>query len=62
MRDVKVSLTHFLDFSNSTWKIFCKYHCGFRKDQSKIDQIQYTREIPEKTSEYGISKFHLFVV
>jgi hypothetical protein len=38
-----------------------KYQCGFRKGISTIDQIQSMRQILEKTLEYGISTFHLFI-
>jgi sorting nexin-29 len=38
-----------------------KYQCGFRKCKSTIDQIQSVRQILEKTSEYGLSTFHLFI-
>jgi hypothetical protein len=38
-----------------------KYQYGFRKGKSTIDQIQSVRQILEKTSEYGISTFHLFI-
>ena len=32
-----------------------KFQCGFKKDDSTMDQIQSTRQILEKTSECGIS-------
>jgi sorting nexin-29 len=38
-----------------------KYQCGFRKGISTIDQIQSMRQILEKSSDYGISTFHLFI-
>jgi sorting nexin-29 len=38
-----------------------KYQYGFRKGKSTNNQIQSIRQILEKTSEYGISTFHLFV-
>jgi sorting nexin-29 len=38
-----------------------KYQRGFRKGKSTIDQNQSIRQILEKTSEYGISMFHLFM-
>jgi sorting nexin-29 len=38
-----------------------KYQCGFRNGKSTTDQIQSMRQILEKTSEYGISTFHLFI-
>jgi hypothetical protein len=38
-----------------------KHQCGFRKGKSTIDQIQPTRQILEKTSEYGISTLRLFI-
>jgi sorting nexin-29 len=38
-----------------------KYQCGFRKGKSTTDQIRSMRQILEKTSEYRISTFHLFI-
>jgi hypothetical protein len=38
-----------------------QYQCGFRKGKSKIDQIQSMQQILEKTSQYRISMFDLFV-
>jgi hypothetical protein len=38
-----------------------QYQCGLRKGKSKIDQIQSMQQILEKTSEYRISMFDLFV-
>jgi sorting nexin-29 len=38
-----------------------KYQCGFRTGKSTTGQIQSIRQILEKTSEYGISTFHLFM-
>jgi sorting nexin-29 len=38
-----------------------KYQCGCRKGKSTIDQILSMRQILEKTSEYGISTFHLSI-
>jgi sorting nexin-29 len=37
------------------------YQCGFRKGKSTVDQIHSLRQILEKTREYNISTFHLFI-
>jgi len=39
-----------------------KYKCGRRNGKSTIDQIQSMRQILEKTSEKGISMFHLLII
>jgi sorting nexin-29 len=38
-----------------------KYQCGFRNGKSTTVQIQSMRQILEKTSEKGISMFHLLI-
>ena len=37
------------------------YQCGFRPQRSTIDQIHTLRQILEKTKEYNIKTFHLFI-
>jgi sorting nexin-29 len=41
--------------------ILGNYQCGFRKGKSTVDQIHSLRQILEKTREYDISTFHLFI-
>jgi sorting nexin-29 len=38
-----------------------KYQCGFRNGKSTTDKVQSMRQILEKTSEKGISKFHFLI-
>jgi len=38
-----------------------KCQCGCRNGKSTIDQIRSMRQILEKTSEKGISMFHLLI-
>jgi sorting nexin-29 len=42
-------------------KIVGNYQCGFRIGKSTMDQIHALRQILEKTKEYNISMFHLFI-
>ncbi|GFT63854.1 reverse transcriptase domain-containing protein [Trichonephila clavipes] len=44
-----------------TDKVIGNYQCGFRPQRSTIDQIHTLRQIFEKTKEYNIKTFHLFV-
>ncbi|GFV20529.1 transposon TX1 uncharacterized 149 kDa protein [Trichonephila clavipes] len=44
-----------------TDKVIGNYQCGFRPQRSTIDQIHTLRQILEKTKEYNIKTFHLFV-
>lgn len=37
------------------------YQCGFREKKSTTDHIHMMRQIIEKTKEYGLSTFHLFI-
>jgi hypothetical protein len=39
----------------------CKHQCGFRKGETKIDQIRSVGHIQEKTTEYVICTFRSFV-
>lgn len=41
--------------------IIGKYQCGFMREKSTTDQIFAIRQILEKTHEYDIPTFHLFV-
>jgi hypothetical protein len=38
-----------------------KYQCGFIAGKSTSDQIFNLRQIMEKTSEYGIKTYYLFI-
>lgn len=42
-------------------KIIGKYQCGFMKEKPVADQMFIIRQILEKTHEYDIPTFHLFV-
>ncbi|GFT14646.1 reverse transcriptase domain-containing protein [Trichonephila clavipes] len=44
-----------------TDKVIGNYRCGFRPQRSTIDQIHTLRQILEKTKEYSIKTFNLFV-
>ncbi|GFU80410.1 transposon TX1 uncharacterized 149 kDa protein [Trichonephila clavipes] len=44
-----------------TDKVIGNYQCGFRPQRSTIDQIHTLRQILEKTKEYNIKTFHLFL-
>ncbi|GFT66124.1 reverse transcriptase domain-containing protein [Trichonephila clavipes] len=44
-----------------TDKVIGNYQCGFRPQRSTIDQNHKLRQILEKTKEYNIKTFHLFV-
>jgi biotin carboxylase len=37
------------------------YQCGYRQEQSTVDQIFNVRQILEKCSEHGKDKHHLFI-
>lgn len=41
--------------------IIGKYQCGFMDGKSTTDQLHSVRQILEKTKEYGIDTYHLFV-
>ncbi|XP_054719192.1 uncharacterized protein LOC129228537 [Uloborus diversus] len=42
-------------------KVVGNYQCGFLEGKSTIDQIHSIRQILEKTKEYGIDTYHLFI-
>jgi sorting nexin-29 len=42
-------------------RITGSYQCGFREGKSTTDQIQALRQILERTQEYKIDTFHLFI-
>jgi len=48
--------------SKYTDKIIGNYQAGFRKDRWTSDQIHALRQMLEKTLEYNISTYHLFVL
>ena len=50
-----------LRLSKYTDKIIGNYQAGFRKDRQTSDQIHALRQMLEKTLEYNISTYHLFV-
>ena len=44
-----------------TSNIIGRYQCGFQKGKSTIDQLHTIRQILEKTKEYNIDTYHLFI-
>ena len=42
-------------------KLLGNYQCGFRAGKSTTDQIHALRQVFEKTREYSISTYHLFI-
>ncbi|GBM40784.1 hypothetical protein AVEN_80794-1 [Araneus ventricosus] len=44
-----------------TGRVIGNYHCGFRPQRSTVDQIHTLRQILEKTKEYNIKTFYLFI-
>jgi hypothetical protein len=44
-----------------TKNIVGKYQCGFRTGKSTLHNSKSLKQILEKTSEYEISRFHLFI-
>ncbi|GFV23301.1 reverse transcriptase domain-containing protein [Trichonephila clavipes] len=51
----------FARLQHYTDKVIGNYQCGFIPQRSTIDQIHTLRHISEKTKEYNIKTFHLFV-
>ncbi|GFY07404.1 transposon TX1 uncharacterized 149 kDa protein [Trichonephila clavipes] len=51
----------FARLQSYTDKLIGSYQWGFRPQRSTIDQIHTLRQILEKTKEYNIKTFHLFV-
>jgi sorting nexin-29 len=44
-----------------TSKIIGSYQCGFQKGKTTTDQLHTIRQILEKTKEYNIDTYHLFI-
>ena len=44
-----------------TSKIIGNYQCGFQKGKTTTDQLHTIRQILEKTKEYNIDTYHLFI-
>lgn len=44
-----------------TSKVINNYQCGFQKGKTTMDQIHSIRQILEKTKEYNIDTYHLFI-
>jgi sorting nexin-29 len=42
-------------------KVIGMYQCAFRSGKFTVDQIHTLRQILEKTKEYNVSTYHLFV-
>jgi hypothetical protein len=60
--DIKVSLTYCMNFSNPTRKIFLvNISVDLERANQKSSKFIPMRQIPEMTSEYGISTFHICV-
>ena len=51
----------FTRLSSYAENIIGDYQCGFRKDRSTIEQIFNIRQILEKTREFQINTYHLFI-
>jgi hypothetical protein len=51
----------YVRLSEYTARIIRKYHCGFRKGKSTINEIFSLSQIMEKTAEYQIGVHHLFI-
>ncbi|GFT97691.1 reverse transcriptase domain-containing protein [Trichonephila clavipes] len=51
----------FARLQSYTDKVIRNYQCGFRPQRSTIDQIHTLKQILEKTKEYNIKTFNLFV-
>ncbi|GFY13053.1 reverse transcriptase domain-containing protein [Trichonephila clavipes] len=51
----------FARLQSYTDEVIGNYQCGFRPQRSTIYQIHTLRQILEKTKEYNIKTFHLFV-
>jgi sorting nexin-29 len=56
-----VSNAHYKLSSQYTEKIIGNYQCGFRPNTSTVEQIFTLRTLLQKTNEYNITTYHLFI-
>jgi sorting nexin-29 len=68
-RDITFFNTMYKVFSNMLYtrlkpyveEVTGSYQCGFREGKSTTDQIQALRQVLERTREFKIDTFHLFI-